>query len=343
MNHKIQYVQYGCGQMGTRCMRYAIEKGVEIVAAFDFDDRKIGKDIGDLIDMEPMGVQVQSIDKVSSFLDSAKPDICVITTRSFMADIKDILMICAENGVNAITTCEEAIYAWNSSLEIVKEIDRAAKINHCTLTGSGANETQYGGIFALFGGNSHYADRIVTEAVYNVDDYGIALAEGHGVGLTKEEFERKFTTDKFVPSYVWNTNGWLCDYLGLIVTNQKQVLEPVFCTEEIECKTLGRAIKPGEVTGMAAKVIMETQEKITIESKATGKVYGPDDEDYGVCHVYGEPDTEFYVKKPATVEMTCATIINRIPDVINAEPGYVTTDRMPLLKFRVHDLDCYCK
>ena len=36
--------------------------------------------------------------------------------------------------------------------------------------------------------------------------------------------------------------------------------------------------------------------------------------------------------RPSTVELTCATIVNRIPDVIASEPGFIPTSRMGELK-----------
>ena len=40
------------------------------------------------------------------------------------------------------------------------------------------------------------------------------------------------------------------------------------------------------------------------------------------------------INKPDTVKLTCATIVNRIIDVINAEDGFVPTSRMGELKYR---------
>lgn len=45
MRRKITMVQYGCGKMSVYTMRYALEKGIKIVGAFDVDESKIGKDI----------------------------------------------------------------------------------------------------------------------------------------------------------------------------------------------------------------------------------------------------------------------------------------------------------
>ena len=58
-------------------------------------------------------------------------------------------------------------------------------------------------------------------------------------------------------------------------------------------------------------------------------MYSPDEFDKNQWTFYGEPETTVIVNKPATVELTCADILNRIPQLIDAEPGYISTDRMP--------------
>ena len=37
----------------------------------------------------------------------------------------------------------------------------------------------------------------------------------------------------------------------------------------------------------------------------------------------GEPETTVSCNRPANVEMTCATIVNRIPQLIDAPAGYL--------------------
>jgi 4-hydroxy-tetrahydrodipicolinate reductase len=342
--------------MGVNIVRYAIEKGAEIVAAFDNNPDLVGTDIGTHVGLTPQGVAISDAKSAEGVLAETEPDICLIATQSLIKDVKDIMAACARNGVNAISTCEEAIFAWNSSPAIALELNALAKAGGCTLTGTGANESQYGGMFGLFGGNAHSVTKIVAKAQYNVDDYGIALARGHGVGLTSGEFQQQIASiddisdaerqaliekGEFLPSYVWNTNGWICDYLGLTVTGQSQRCTPKYADIDIESNTLGTVIPAGNVIGMGAVATTETKEGVTIETECIGIVYGQGEEDYNESVSIGVPDMEILIKNPATVEMTCATIVNRIPDVINAQPGYVPTSRMPVLKYRAHDLHHY--
>ena len=102
-------------------------------------------------------------------------------------------------------------------------------------------------------------------------------------------------------------------------------------------------VKKGMATGMSAVVTTETEEGITIESECIGKVYSKNDVDTNEWTVYGEPDTTLKITMPATVELTCATVVNRIPDVINAPAGYVTTEKMGDLEYRVKPLNEYVK
>lgn len=349
---KIRVVQYGCGKMSVYTMRYAIENGMEIVGAIDINPDVIGKDIATIIgNDEAYGVTVSSVENAENLLKELKPDICIITTMSLMNDIKDSLMLCAKLGINAITTCEEAFYPMNSNPKLTSEIDRLAKENNCTITGSGYQDAFWGNLITTIAGSTHNITKIKGSSSYNVEDYGIALAKAHGAGLTLEEFDRDIAsvdeiTDEerqklidngeYMPSYMWNVNGWLCDKLNLHVTRQWQKCIPQTHTEDIESSTLEMTVKAGTATGMSAVVTTETMEGITLETECIGKVYASDEFDSNRWTVYGEPNTELVIDKPKTVELTCATIVNRIPDVINASSGFIPTSRMGELKYIIN-------
>lgn len=343
----LRIFQYGCGKMSVYTMRYVIENGGQIVGAVDINPDVIGKDIGEIMGTDKTGVLVENVKEAENLLTTLKPDCVIVTTMSLLADVKEALLTCAKCGVNAITTCEEAFYPMNSNPTLTSEIDNLAKENNCTITGSGYQDAFWGNLITTLTGASHNITKIKGSSSYNVEDYGIALAKAHGAGLTKEEFasqvasadeisdeERQevIKSGKYSPSYMWNVNGWLCDKLGLTVISQKQKCVPQFNDYDIESSTLGMTVKAGMATGMSAVVTTETKEGITLETECIGKVYNKDEFDRNVWTVYGEPNTTMVIEKPSTVELTCATIVNRIPDVIASEPGFIPTSRMGELK-----------
>ncbi|MGI8519680.1 MAG: dihydrodipicolinate reductase, partial [Actinomycetota bacterium] len=184
-------------------------------------------------------------------------------------------------------------------------------------------------------------------------DYGIALAKVHGAGLSLADFEKEIAAadkisdaerkalieqETFLPSYMWSVNGWLCAQLGLKVQEQTQTCVPQTHDKELRSETLQMSIPAGNATGMSAVVTTITEEGIVIESECIGKVYAAGEFDQNVWTIRGEPNTEVIINRPATVELTCATIVNRIPDLIAAAPGFTTTEKMPTNAFRAKSL-----
>jgi 4-hydroxy-tetrahydrodipicolinate reductase len=335
-----------------------LEKGIEIVGAIDVNPEVVGKDIGEIMGKETLGIKVTDAKDAREMLIKTKPDICVVTTRSLISEVEEPFMLCAELGINAISTCEEAFYPQNSNPNVFKKINELAKKNNCTITGTGYQDIYWGQLITSLAGSTQSIKRIKGSSSYNVEEYGIALAEAHGAGLTLSEFDEKIASvdristeerqkviesGEYLPSYMWNVNGWLCSKLGLHVKTQTQKCVPQTYAQDIYSSTLNMTIKAGDATGMSAVVTTETEEGITIESECIGKVYAPDEFDRNVWTVEGEPTTTITVEKPATVELTCGTIVNRIPDVINAEPGYITTEQMGELNFKKDTLEKYLK
>ena len=105
MERKVKVVQIGTGKMAKYTMRYVLEKGGEIVGAVDVNPAVIGKDIGEIIGGENLGVNVIDLKNAEEMLKQAKPDVCIVETMSLLKDLEEPLMLCAKLGINAITTC----------------------------------------------------------------------------------------------------------------------------------------------------------------------------------------------------------------------------------------------
>lgn len=355
---KIKVFQIGCGKMSKYTMRYVYEHGAEIVGAVDINPDIIGKDIGVIIDSADKGVIVEPLEKLENLLTEIKPEIAIVTTMSLLSDLKDVLLTCAKCGINAVTTCEEAFFASNSNPTLFNDIDTLAKANNCTITGCGYQDFAWGNLITTLAGTTHKIKKIKGSSSYNVEDYGIALAKAHGAGLSLEEFDEQVASldrmseearkkiinqGEFAPSYMWNAVGWIADKLDLHITSMDQKCVPQTHHSDLHSQTLNLTVPAGAATGMSAVVTAQTREGIVLEAECIGKIYSEEDFDKNEWSVLGEPDTTVIVNRPATVELTCADIVNRIPDVINAVPGFVSTSQMPEMTYRVKPLDEYLK
>lgn len=340
---QINVFQIGCGKMSKYIMKYVLDLGGKIVGAVDIDPKKIGTDIGKIMELDAQNVIIQNVEMLDSLLKETKPDIAIITTESYLNDIENVVRCCVINGVNVITSAEECFYAESSNPTLFKELDILARAYNVTITGCGYQDIFWGNLITNIASSTHNITKIKGSSSYNVEDYGLALAKAHGAGLSLEEFaieiaaadeidektrQKLIDERKFNASYMWNAASWIADKMHLTPTKITQKCIPTTSEEEIHSDTLNMDIKKGYATGMSAITTLETKEGIIVEAECIGKVYGKDEFDKNEWTIYGEPDTTLVINKPDTVRLTCADIASRIPDVIASVPGFIPTCKM---------------
>lgn len=335
--------------MGKMHIKYAIMKGAELVAALDCNPDQIGMDAGELAGIGSIGIPISDSNNTTAILTETKPDIVIMATRSFLSDCKDSILECVACGVNVITICEEALWPFATSSEAATEIDEVAKKYGVSVCGTGFADVFWGNLPAMIFGSAARITKIHGSCIVNLEDYGDVLAERHGVGLTLDEYKKRFGEGKSTKNgaelkdtcFLGDQNGWICKYLGLTIQNQSLIDYPLTSSRELFCTPMNLKVPAGNVIGSSTVSSTETTEGITVEFEIGGKAYEEGDIDSTKWVVTGDPSTEVVISQPPTPQLTCTISINRIPDVINAAPGYVTTDQLPFNRYLIRPLNEY--
>lgn len=337
---KIKAVIYGVGAMNSIATRLLLDKDVEIVGAVSRSSSKVGKDLGILTGLNhELGVTVDH--DAAEVFSRTKPDVAVIAVNSYMADAVEQLRICAKAGVNAVTLSEEALYPWNTSPEITAELDAIAKSTGATLTGTGHQDTYWVNIVALMMGTAHQIDHVTGRASWNVDDYGPEVASDQQVGTTTGQFESWLSHAKRPPTFGRNVLDALVADSRLTVESMSTSTRADVARTAIRSVALQKEIARGEVIGFTDIDEIRTKEGPVLTFEMSGRVYGPDDGDINEWEIKGEPDLYLSNGTVPTQMTTCTQLVNRIPDVISAEPGFITMEKLPRLRYRAFPLHTY--
>jgi hypothetical protein len=146
----------------------------------------VGKDAGAADGIAPIGVPITHGSEAHTVLTATKPLLAILSTRSFLKDLAGPLKILAEHGVNTITIGEEVVYSWNTEPDLTQELDALFRKNGVTLTGTGYQDAYWIYMASVLVGVTLNTNKLLCHTQFNVDDYGIALCEAHGVGLSPE-------------------------------------------------------------------------------------------------------------------------------------------------------------
>ena len=337
---RIRAVVYGVGRMGSIATRLMLEGGVDIVGAISRSPDKVGRDLGDVAGLG-FRTNVLIEDDAQRVLGERAPDIAVVTVSSYMTDMFDHLRVCAGNGVNAVTLAEELLYPWKTSPRETAILDQLAKANGVTLTGTGHQDVYWMNLVSLMMGTAHRIESVVGRASWNVDDYGPEVARDQRVGDSVEQFTKFLDGLDRPPTFGRNSLDALVADTGLRVTAIENSTRPEIAGNDLYCHTLGVTVPAGRVIGFTDIDTIRTAEGLAFTFEMTGCVYKEGQGDSNDWEIHGEPDLRVVNPIVPTQMTTCTQLVNRIPDVINAEPGFVTVDRLPQLKYRAFPLATY--
>ena len=314
---KPQVAIYGAGQYALESVRIMHRKGWDIVAAYNRAGEKVGRDIGELAGIEPLGVLVEDCEEANYGSSGANIAIHSVADRLDYNWPGHQRLLGA--GINVICHGGESNFPWGSRPELAGRLDELAKAHGVTFTGTGIWD--YSRIWSglLAAGSASELTGLVHRTLTNGEAAGLELLKVCGGTLTLEEFSE--LNEGLLAGIYKTVPHQVLWALGFEVTDVSEEREPILDSEPVFSNALGANIEPGICLGTRITTRVRTREGINATSINELRVLKPGEKEHMVWEVQGRPETVIRVDRTDSMHSSAACMVNRVPDVLNAEPG----------------------
>ena len=188
-----------------------------------------------------------------------------------------------------------------------------------TFTGTGIWD--YSRIWSglLAAGSASELTGLVHRTLTNGEAAGLELLKVCGGTLTLEEFSE--LNEGLLAGIYKTVPHQVLWALGLEVTDVSEEREPILDSEPVFSNALGANIEPGICLGTRITTRVRTREGVNATSINELRVLKPGEKEHMVWEVQGRPETVIRVDRTDSMHSSAACMVNRVPDVLNAEPG----------------------
>jgi len=326
----INTVHIGIGPLGQKIARFAVERGCfNIVGAVDSDPRKAGKDLGELCQIEPLGITVR--DSLDDAIRNKQAQVALLTTVSSIAALESQVEEIAEAGLHIVSTCEELFFPWNANPEVAKRIDEICRRNSVVCLGTGVNPGYLMDFLpTVLSGLCQNIKKVEVWRIQDASVRRIPFQQKIGAGLTLEEFEAKRQEGNLGHVGLPESVDFIAARLGWKLDRNTGTLEPVIADDEI--RTGYKRIAKGVVRGVhqVGRGFVGASEVITLNFKAA--VGEP--EAYEQVRIDGEPQIQSRISGGVNGDTaTCAITLNAVRSVLAASPGLKTMADIPSIAY----------
>ncbi len=308
---------YGAGQYALEAVRIMHKKGWDIVAAYNRAGAKVGQDLGTLAGIEPLDIVVEDCETADYQRSGANIAIHSVADRLDYNWPGHQRLLSA--GINVICHGGESNFPWGSVPELAPRIDELAKANGVTFTGTGIWD--YSRIWSglLAAGSASELQGLVHKTLTNGEAAGLELLRVCGGTLTLAEFSQ--LNEGLLAGIYKTVPHQVLWALGFEVTSVTEEREPILDEEPVYSHALGANIEPGICLGTRITTRVETREGVNAVSINELRVLKPEEKEHMVWEVQGRPATTIRVDRTDSLHSSAACMVNRVPDVLAAEPG----------------------
>lgn len=322
---------FGVGNVARRIIRFCDMKGWPVVAAYNRAGDKIGRDIGQLAGLDKnLGVHVQDCEKADYA--GLEADIMLYTAGDFLSSNYPVYERFLKLGINVLCHGTQSYNPRFENPEVADKIDRVAKANGVTFTGTGIWDTTRLWAPIVAAGTCLTIDSVVHVANAEIGRQGAQFeALCSGVGLTVDEYMASFikqSTPFTLNRYVHSPVVMVLQKLGATIKEVRKYDEPIVFDTPVYSPHSKKEFPAGIVVGTRNNVEVTTEEGIVGKAILEYRLFKENEIEDLRWEINGMPGLVISVERKDTANLSAAALFNRIPDVIAAQPGIVEITRM---------------
>ncbi len=327
----IRVMHIGLGPIGAAVARQlASRKGFQIVAAVDIDPHKLGRDVGDVVELGRR-IRVKVTSDIGKTIRAAKPDVAVISTGSSLKDVIGQFEEVLKRRVPIVTTTEEAAYPAPHNRRLAKRLDEAARKAKVAILGTGVNPGF--AMDALPIALTAVCERVDSVEVHRVQDARtrrLPFQQKIGAGLTLEQFRKK--VDEGTVRHVGFTESiqMIADALGWKLDRVTDDIKPIVADGTVQSDLL--AVDAGYVSGIVQDGTGYVNGEPRIKLHMEAYLGAP--ESYDSVTIEGSPRIHSRIEGGMHGDIATASMaVNSIPIALTAAPGMRTMRDVRLPSF----------
>jgi 4-hydroxy-tetrahydrodipicolinate reductase len=242
----VRLVQYGIGAIGAAIAAQVVrDPAFALVAAFDADPAKVGRDVGEVAGVGRLGVAIAP-PAAGQWPDA---DVMLHTTGSFLATVAPQLEEGLSRGLNVVSSCEELAFPTPANRPAAERLDRLARERGVTLLGTGVNPGFVMDTLAVaLSAVACRVDSLRITRVVDATDRRLPFQRKIGAGLDRAAFEAAAATGTFGHIGLLESALSVAAALGWEPNAVRRSLEPVFADRDLASPRLG--VRKGDVAGI---------------------------------------------------------------------------------------------
>ena len=323
----IRVLHFGIGPIGAAIARQmATRKGFTTVGGVDTDPAKSGQDVGELLGIATLNALIYQ--NALDAIEKTNPDVVVLCTSSSVVKVLPQIKTVLDLGIPIVSTTEELAYATPSNRALIARIDELAKRANVAVLATGVNPGFVMDTLPIvLTAPCERVDAIRVDRVQDASIRRLPFQQKIGAGLTAEEFQSRVDDGTVRHVGLAESIYMIADALGWTIASVTDRIAPVIAKTDVRSQHI--EVPAGRVCGLMQDGIgyINNEPLITLHMEAS--LGAP--ESYDHVTILGSPGLELKVIGGTHGDIaTASMVVNSIPKVLSARPGYRTMRDLPL-------------